>query len=285
VNILEADHISFSYPESVSPVLREITFSVSPGELIGLAGPSGSGKTTLLKHLNGLLRPTRGRILFHGEDTGRRGFRISALRRRVGLVFQYPEQQLFKKTVLEDVSFGPVNLGDSSEEAAAAAREALALMNLGGEYENRSPLELSGGEMRLAAIAGVLAMRPEVLVLDEPAAGLGGLAKTRLMKHLRRLRDETGIAILLVSHSMEDLAEYTDRLLVLSEGALLYDAPPAQVFQETDRMRAIGIGVPTVTSAAEELRRRGLDIPVLPVRTEQAVSSFADLLGGGRHGK
>ena len=185
MNILEADHISFSYPESVSPVLREITFSVSPGELIGLAGPSGSGKTTLLKHLNGLLRPTRGRILFHGEDTGRRGFRISALRRRVGLVFQYPEQQLFKKTVLEDVSFGPVNLGDSSEEAAAAAREALALMNLGGEYENRSPLELSGGEMRLAAIAGVLAMRPEVLVLDEPAAGLGGLAKTRLMPLIR----------------------------------------------------------------------------------------------------
>lgn len=285
MNILEVDGVSFSYPESPSPALREISFSVSPGELIGLAGPSGSGKTTLLKHLNGLLRPTRGHILFHGQDTTRRGFRISALRCRVGLVFQYPEQQLFKKTVLEDVSFGPLNLGDSLQVAAAAAREAMALMGLGPTYETRSPLELSGGEMRLTAIAGVLAMRPEFLVLDEPAAGLDSAAKVRFLEHLPRLRDETGIAILLVSHSMEDLAEYTDRLLVLSEGALLYDAPPAQVFQQTDRMRAIGIGVPAVTSAAEELRRRGLNIPVLPVRTEQAVSCFADLLGGSRHGK
>lgn len=281
--LIQADRVSFAYPDSPVPILREVTFSVSPGELVGLIGPSGSGKTTLVKQLNGLLRPTGGRILLHGRDTGARRFPRTELRRHVGLVFQYPEQQLFKKTVLEDAMFGPLNLGIPREEARRAAREALSLVGLGLEYETRSPLELSGGEMRLAAIAGVLAMEPELLILDEPAAGLDPAAKERMLALLQSLRARRGTAVVLVSHSMEDIAARADRVLVLSGGCLLGDAPPARVFQETGRMRELGTGVPGITAAAEELRRRGVPLPVLPVTVPEAVDCFAAALREGRH--
>ena len=276
--LIEADHVSFSYPDVSRTILQEVTFSIAQGEFIGLIGASGSGKTTLVKQLNGLLRPTAGRILLHGQDTGRRPFRLAELRRHVGLVFQYPEHQLFKGTVLEDGAFGPSNLGASPEEARQAAREALSLVGLGPEFENRSPLELSGGEMRLAAIAGVLAMRPELLILDEPAAGLDPAAKERMLVLLRNIRAERGTSILLVSHSMEDIANCTDRVLALSGGRLLSDASPSLVFQQVGRMQELGTGVPQITAAAEELRRRGISVPSLPITVSEAVNCFETLL-------
>lgn len=283
MTLLEADHISFSYPDSSRQTLLDLSFSISSGELIGLIGPSGSGKTTLVKLLNGLLRPTGGHIRLHGEDTGRRRFRMVELRKRVGLVFQYPELQLFKKTVWEDVAFGPSNLGASREEARSAAQEALSLVGLGPEFEIRSPLDLSGGEMRLAAIAGVLAMHPELLILDEPAAGLDPAAKTRMMDLLKTIRTQTETSVLLVSHSMEDIADYTDRVLVLSEGRLLMDALPSRVFQQIKMMQEIGTGVPQITAVAEELRRCGIPISSLPTTVSDAAACFSELLGEELH--
>ena len=283
MTLIEANRVSFTYSDSPRQTLREITFSISSGELMGLIGPSGSGKTTLVKLLNGLYRPTGGRILFHGEDTGRRRFRLAELRRRVGLVFQYPEHQLFKKTVLEDVAFGPANMGSSRKEAQRVAREALSLVGLGPEFEDRPPLDLSGGEMRLAAIAGVLAMEPELLILDEPAAGLDPAVKKRMLELLKTIRAQTGTSVLLVSHSMEDIADYTDRVLVLSEGRLLFDSSPEQVFQQTEQMQKIGTGVPQITAVAALLRRRGIPIASLPVTVCEAVSCFTELLGEDCH--
>ena len=280
--LIEAEHLSFTYGRGTAEeqrVLTDISFAIEPGEFIGLAGRSGSGKTTLVKHLNGLLRPEKGRILFHGRDVAEKSFHKTELHRRVGLVFQYPERQLFRGTVLEDVAYGPENLGCSREEARAAAQAAMELVGLGVEFASKSPLDLSGGEMRRAAIAGVLAMEPELLILDEPAAGLDPRAKDGLFALLERLRREKHTAVFLISHSMEDLACHTERMLLLDGGRLLKDGAPEEIFQDAALMRRIGVDVPQVTAVAEMLRRDAA-IPVLPVTEDAAVQLFAELLGG-----
>lgn len=282
MSLMEVQHLSFTYGRGTAEeqrVLSDVSFAVEPGEFIGLAGRSGSGKTTLVKHLNGLLRPEKGSVLFHGRDVTEKSFRKTELRRRVGLVFQYPERQLFRGTVLEDVAYGPENLGRSPEESRAAARAAMELVGLGAEFASKSPLDLSGGEMRRAAIAGVLAMEPELLILDEPAAGLDPGAKRGLFDLLEHLRREKHTAVLFISHSMEDLASRAERILLLDGGRLLKDGAPEKLFQDAALLRSVGVDVPQVTAMAE-LVRRDAPVPVLPVTEDAAVRLFAELLGG-----
>lgn len=285
MKLIEAEHLSFIYAKGTAeerPVLKDISLSISTGEFIGLIGRSGSGKTTLIKHFNGLLRASSGRLFYRGQDVSARGFRMTELRRHVGLVFQYPEHQLFRKTVLDDVAFGPENMGDSREEARTAAAEAMEIVGLGPAFQDKAPLELSGGEMRRVAIAGVLAMCPEVLILDEPTAGLDPSAKRNLFTLLDTIRKERGTAILMVSHSMEDIADNAGRVLVLEKGTLLCDGTPSEVFQQVSRMEETGTGVPQITSASEILRREGVAMERLPISVEEAVGMFAKLLQGGK---
>ena len=241
-------------------VLKDISLTIHDGEFVALIGPTGSGKSTLVQHLNMLLKATSGDILYNGESIYADGYNKKALRGKVGLVFQYPEYQLFESDVFTDVCFGPKNLGLDEETVKARAREALELVGLGPEYDERSPFELSGGQKRRVAIAGVLAMKPEVLILDEPAAGLDPGGKKELLDQFRRLHQETGLTIILVSHSMEDVAQYAERLIALHDGQVLFDGTPRQVFDHRDELRAIGLSVPQATEVAIMLRERGWDI-------------------------
>lgn len=271
--ILEVKNIDFTYGKGTvneCRVLEDISFCIHEKERISIIGSSGAGKTTLLKHLNGLLKPERGKILFDGEDVNNKRYRLSKLRKEVGLVFQYPEQQLFGKTVLSDVCFGPVNLGKSREEAEQSARECLRLVGMDEDYDYVSPLELSGGQKRCVAIAGVLAMNPRILVLDEPAAGLDPGNKVQIFRLLEKIREERNMAIVMVSHDMDEVARYTDKVLVIHDKKLILEGTPEEVFSHTEFLGEIGIGVPQVTSAMKRLMDAGIPIPYPAVTVEQA---------------
>ncbi len=257
---LELIHTSYSY-EPEKPDARFAVSDVSPtlnkGEHVGLLGHTGSGKSTLIQFLNGLLKPTSGDVLFEGRSILEKGYPVKTLRQRVGLVFQYPEYQLFEAEVFKDVCFGPKNMGLPKEEVEARAKKALALVGLGPDYYEKSPFELSGGEKRRAAIAGILAMEPDFLILDEPAAGLDPGGRNAILSEVSELNKKEGMGVILVSHSMEDVANYADRLLVMSDGKLLYDAPPREVFRHYRELEKIGLSAPQVTYIAHALRERG----------------------------
>ena len=261
------------------PALHEVSLEIPDGQFIGIIGHTGSGKSTLIQHLNGLIRPTSGDLLFCGESIYQKGYSLKDLRGQVGLVFQYPEHQLFMETVLEDVCFGPKNLGLSDEEAEARAREALAAVGMAEETFDRSPFDLSGGQKRRAAIAGVLAMQPSFLILDEPTAGLDPAGRDEILHELRRLHDEKGTTIILVSHSMEDMAEYTKRLLVMDHGKLVFDANTREVFSHRAELEAIGLAVPEVTVIAELLRERGVDVPADLLTVPEAKDAVLRAMG------
>ena len=243
-----------------SCAVKNVSFTLEDGSFVGLIGHTGSGKSTLIQHLNGLEIPTEGTVLFHGEDIFRPGYDLRALRGKVGLVFQYPEYQLFEETVLKDVMFGPRNMGLSEEAAADRARAALNQIGLGEEYWERSPFELSGGEKRRAAIAGILAMEPEVLILDEPAAGLDPAGKRRILEMIAALHREKNMTVLLVSHSMEDVAEYADKLMVMDRGELIFYAEPKEVFRHVAELENCGLSVPEITYLAHDLKSAGFEI-------------------------
>jgi energy-coupling factor transport system ATP-binding protein len=243
-----------------SCAVKNVSFTLEDGSFVGLIGHTGSGKSTLIQHLNGLEIPTEGTVLFHGEDIFRPGYDLRALRGKVGLVFQYPEYQLFEETVLKDVMFGPRNMGLSEEAAADRARAALNQIGLGEEYWERSPFELSGGEKRRAAIAGILAMEPEVLILDEPAAGLDPAGKRRILEMIAALHREKNMTVLLVSHSMEDVAEYADKLMVMDRGELIFYAEPKEVFRHVEELENCGLSVPEITYLAHDLKSAGFEI-------------------------
>lgn len=227
---IKVKDVNYTYAENTAyeiHALKDIKLEIPDGQFIGLIGHTGSGKSTLVQHLNGLIRATGGRIYFNGRDIYGENFSMKELRSKVGLVFQYPEHQLFEIDVLSDVCFGPKNLGCSREEAERKAREALRMVGMGEEYDKSSPFELSGGQKRRVAIAGVLAMEPEVLILDEPTAGLDPRGRDEILDQIERLQKERGITVILVSHSMEDVARYVDRIIVMDHGQVRFDDAPA----------------------------------------------------------
>lgn len=259
------DHISYVYGEGTPlevKALDDICLQIPDGQFVGIIGHTGSGKSTLVQHMNGLMRATSGRIYFNGEDIYDKDYNMKNLRSKVGLVFQYPEHQLFEIDVISDVCFGPRNQGLSRQEAELKAVDALSKVGMPMELYYQSPFELSGGQKRRAAIAGVLAMEPEVLILDEPTAGLDPRGRDEILHQIKQLQQETGLTILLVSHSMEDVAEYVDRIIVMNRGKILYDDTPRNVFSHYRDLETVGLAAPQVTYVLHALRDRGFDVDV-----------------------
>ena len=257
------DKVSHIYGEDTTMAVKaldKISLVIPDGQFIGLIGHTGSGKSTLVQHLNGLMRPTSGNIYFNGQDIDESDFDKKMLRSKIGLVFQYPEHQLFETDVFSDACLGPKNLGLSKKEIELRAYEALKLVGLEDEYFYQSPFDLSGGQKRRVAIAGVLAMKPDVLILDEPTAGLDPKGRDEILDQILKLKVETGITVLLVSHSMDDVAKYVDRIIVMNRGSILYDDIPKEVFKHYQELEAIGLAAPQVTYIMKELRDHGYDV-------------------------
>ena len=260
--------------------IREISFTVRDGDFTALIGHTGSGKSTLAQHLNGLLKPTEGRVTLDGEDIHAKGYDRRQVRRQVGLVFQYPETQLFEETVKKDIAFGPKNLGLSDAETEERVRSAMALVGLDWENEGeKSPFELSGGKMRRCAIAGVIAMRPRVLVLDEPTAGLDPEAREDMMQMIASLH-EKGASIVMVTHSMDDAARYCRRAAVLEKGRIIMEGTPGEIFAHADRLTGMGLDVPQVSRLGMLLRQKGIPFPEDVIREEEAVSALVKIFAG-----
>lgn len=240
--------------------LKDVNLKIEDGEFIGIIGHTGSGKSTLIQHLNGLMRATGGGIYYNGQDIYEEDFDLRALRSKVGLVFQYPEHQLFETTVFEDVCFGPKNQGLTKEQAGLRAFEALRSVGLPEEFYDQSPFDLSGGQKRRVAIAGVLAMKPEILILDEPTAGLDPKGRDEILDQIARMHQEKHITIILVSHSMEDVANYVGRIIVMNQGQVMLDGAPAEVFRHYRELEAIGLAAPQVTYLMHELKAKRFSV-------------------------
>ena len=262
---IEVRHLTHCYSEgsALSTVaLDDICMTVEDGEFLGIIGHTGSGKSTLVQHLNGLLKPTSGPVLVDGEDLNGEQVNRRALRQRIGLVFQYPEYQLFEETVAKDIAFGPKNQGLSKEEIDERVRYAMECVHLDYDrYSERSPFELSGGQMRRVAIAGVLAMRPSVLILDEPTAGLDPRGRDKILAMLEELHARENVTIIMVSHSMDDMARLATRLVVMAEGKILASGTPREIFAREEMMISAGLGVPEAARLCRELRAKGFDLP------------------------
>ncbi|MDO5291636.1 MAG: energy-coupling factor transporter ATPase [bacterium] len=254
--------------------LTNVSLEIADGEFIGLIGHTGSGKSTLIQHLNGLMKATSGHIYYNGDDIYADKYNMRELRSKVGLVFQYPEHQLFETTIIEDVKFGPKNLGLSEDEIEKRAREALLQVGLAEDLWEVSPFELSGGQKRRVAIAGVLAMQPEVLVLDEPTAGLDPKGRDEILGEIEKLHKERGITVILVSHSMEDVAEYVDRIIVMNHSKVFTDGTPKQVFSKYKELEEIGLAAPQVTYVMHELREKGIQVDVNATTVAEAKKSI-----------
>lgn len=260
---MKFENVSFTYSPNTAfeiHALKNINMEIHDGEFIGIIGHTGSGKSTLVQHFNGLMKATSGVIYYNGENIYAEGYSMKNLRSKVGLVFQYPEHQLFEVDVLTDVCFGPKNLGLSKEEAEARARKALQMVGLKEKYYKQSPFEMSGGQKRRVAIAGVLAMEPEVLILDEPTAGLDPKGRDEILEQLKRIHKERQITIILVSHSMEDVAKYVDRIIVMNQGEAMYDGTPKEVFSHYKELEKVGLAAPQVTYIMNALAEKGFDV-------------------------
>ena len=278
---IRIEHLNYIYGLGTSyekKALDDISLTIRSGEFIGIIGHTGSGKSTLIQHLNGLNRASSGQIFVDGRNIYEDGYPMRQLRFRVGLVFQYPEYQIFETTVLKDICFGPKNQGLSEEEAGGRARAAMRMVGLDESYENKSPFELSGGQKRRVAIAGILAMNPEVLVLDEPTAGLDPKGRDDILGVLKQLHQESGITVVLVSHSMEDVADYASRIIVLDKGKVLYDDIPARVFSHVEELESIGLAAPQVTYVMRALRRMGWDVSQDVTTQAEAADEILEVL-------
>ncbi len=271
-DLLSLQHVSYIYSPGTAyekVALDDVNLSFGKGEIVGLAGHTGSGKSTMIQLLNGLLKPTSGTVTFEGKDIHAKGYSGNYLRSKVGMVFQYPEHQMICDTVWEDVAFGPSKQGLTGEACETRVEEALRFVDLPEKYYQASPLQLSGGQKRRVAIAGVLAMHPEYIILDEPAAGLDAAGKREIFDRIRRMSREQGIGVLLVSHSMEDLAEYADRIIVLDDGKKILDDRPAQVFAKRETLADCGLDVPETVKLADKLRANGYQIPQNVIREKE----------------
>ena len=278
---LRVENLCYDYNKGTSfekRALNNINLSIKENEFIGLIGHTGSGKSTLIQTFNGLLAPTEGEVTWNGKDIYEKGFNRREFRSHVGIVFQYPEYQLFETTVLKDVCFGPKNLGISEEESKRKAEEALRLVGLDEKYWQHSPFELSGGQKRRAAIAGVLAMEPEILILDEPTAGLDPKGRDEILGVIKKLNEEKETTIILVSHSMDDVAEYVDRIIVINDGDIMYDDTPVNIFQMVDELEAIDLAAPQITYILRDLNRMGLNVGTGIIRIDDAVQTIKKAL-------
>ena len=266
-----------------STALDKVSFTINDGEFIGIIGHTGSGKSTLIQHLNGLLKPTGGTVIVNGMDLTAKGTNMKEVRRTIGLVFQYPEYQLFEETVEKDIAFGPKNLGLDEKKIATRVRDAMRLVDLDyAQFANKSPFELSGGQKRRVAIAGVRAMEPDILILDEPTAGLDPYGRDYILGLVENWH-KLGRTILMVSHSMDDVARFADRIFVMNHGKLEMQGTPDEVFAQEERLRAMGLDVPAVTTLAGELSRRGFDLPRHIHTMDEMEQALVGLLGGKKH--
>ena len=277
------EHVNYVYSPGTAyekHALKDVSFEIEQGQFVGIIGHTGSGKSTLIQHLNGLVKATSGKILYEGQNIYEEGYDMKKLRSQVGLVFQYPEYQLFEADVLSDVCFGPKNQGLSREECEKCAREALALVGFPEKYYSQSPFELSGGQKRRVAIAGILAMHPRVLVLDEPTAGLDPKGRDEILDQIQHLHRETGMTVILVSHSMEDIANYVDRIIVMNRGEKMLDGTPKEVFSHYKELEKVGLAAPQVTYVMHDLKERGFsvstDATTIPEAADEIMRSFHD---------
>ena len=281
---LKLEHVTYTYNPGTAyetHALKDVSLEIPQGQFVGVIGHTGSGKSTLIQHFNGLMRPTSGTVFYNKEDIWQEGYSLKRLRSKVGLVFQYPEHQLFEADVLSDVCFGPKNQGLSQEEALERARTALKQVGLKEKYYSASPFELSGGQKRRVAIAGVLAMEPEVLILDEPTAGLDPKGRDEILDQIAWLHEERKISVLLVSHSMEDIARYVEWILVMNQGEKVFDGAPKEVFSHYKELEAIGLAAPQITYIMHALRENGLWTDLTAITVEEAKNSILKALGRG----
>ncbi len=279
---IKAENLTYIYGAGTALeqyALKNVSFEIPDGQFVGLIGHTGSGKSTLIQHLNGLIKPAGGTIYYDGTDIYSEGYNLRELRSKVGLVFQYPEHQLFEVDVFSDVCYGPKNLGLNNEEVKERAREALRQVGLKEKYWEQSPFELSGGQKRRVAIAGVLAMNPKVLILDEPTAGLDPKGRDEILEEIRELHRKRGMSIILVSHSMEDMARYADRLMVMNHGEKVFDGTPREVFKHYRELESIGLAAPQVTYIVHELREQGVLLDDGITTVEEAREAILKLLG------
>ena len=261
MSVIRTENLTYTYSQGTpfeKTAVKDVNIEIEEGELVGIIGHTGSGKSTLIQHLNGLIKPTSGKIFIDGADN--KNIKLRDVRFKVGLVFQYPEYQIFEETVYKDIAFGPTNMGLDEGEIDKRVRETAKLVGIDDSLLNKSPFELSGGQKRRVAIAGVMAMRPKVLILDEPTAGLDPRGREMILGQIKHYHEETGSTVLLVSHSMEDVARFAQKILVMNKGEVFcYDTPPA-VFARADEIAAIGLSVPQITKVFSMLRSRGIDI-------------------------
>lgn len=281
---LKLENVSYTYNPGTAYEIKGVKnadLSFTKDTFYAIIGHTGSGKSTLLQLMNGLLKPTEGRVLLDGEDVHEKKYPIKKLRSRVGLVFQYPEYQLFEETILKDVCFGPKNLGCDKEEAEKRAKYSLSLVGITEDMYDQNPFNLSGGQKRRVAIAGVLAMKPDILILDEPTAGLDPEGREQILELMKNLCKEDDIGIVMVSHHMEDVASYAERTIVLHQGDILYNGPTAEVFSHAEELTRIGLDLPFPMRMRVLLKEKGIDIPVC-LNNEQLANALANMAGGGR---
>ena len=278
---IKLEHVNYVYGAGTAyekQALRDVSLEIPQGQFVGIIGHTGSGKSTLIQHLNGLVKADSGAVYFNRENIYVDGYDMKGLRGQVGLVFQYPEYQLFEEDVLSDVCFGPKNQGLPKEECEKRAREALELVGFPEKYYHQSPFELSGGQKRRAAIAGVLAMKPKVLVLDEPTAGLDPEERDDILDQVKYLHDQTGMTVVLVSHSMEDVARYVQRIIVMNKGEKMLDGTPKEVFAHYKELEAVGLAAPQVTYVMHDLKARGIRVETMVTTVEEAAAEILRVL-------
>lgn len=279
IKIENLTHIYMKASPFEKKALDDVTLSIDDGEFIALIGHTGSGKSTLIQHINGLLKPDSGKIIIDGMDISEKNVKLKDIRKKVGLVFQYPEYQLFEETIEKDIAFGPKNLGLSNDDINKRVIKAMQIVGLDyEEYKDISPFELSGGQKRRVAIAGVVAMEPKILILDEPTAGLDPQGRDDILTQIKKLHSEYKMTIILVSHSMEDVSKLADRILVMHEGKCILDGKPAEVFKEVETLERVGLAVPQVTYLMRELKKRGFSISEDTFTIEQAKEQILNLL-------
>lgn len=283
MSILQVKGLTHTYSGNtpfINDAVSDVSFTVEKGEIIGIIGHTGSGKSTLVQHLNGLLKPTEGTVLFEDEDIWKKPKEIRKLRSKVGLVFQYPEYQLFEETVYKDIAFGPKNMGLEAQELDKRVRDICALIGVKEEYLEKSPFDLSGGEKRRVAIAGVMAMNPEIIIFDEPTAGLDPRGREDIMKIIADYRKASGATVIIISHSMEDMAALADRVLVMNKGKLAMFDSVKNVFSQGEKLREMGLNVPIVTRVFARLKELGVNVETEVFTTEQALNALKKLKGG-----
>ena len=285
---IELKNVTYTYSPGTSyeiHALKDINLNIPDGQFIGVIGHTGSGKSTLIQHLNALIQPTSGTVSYNGEDVWAENYNRRALRSEVGLVFQYPEHQLFESDVLSDVCFGPMNQGKSREEAEEEAKKALLQVGFKEKNFKKSPFDLSGGQKKRVAIAGVLAMNPKILILDEPTAGLDPKGRDEILDQIAYLHEKADMTVILVSHSMEDIAKYVDRIIVMNKGSVMFNDVPKKVFAHYKELESVGLAAPQVTYIMHALKEKGMDVPTDATTIEEAADGIMKALKKERTAK